>query len=409
MHAASSLLERAAALLARRTTLARLELVPELGLVLTESGAARLAAEEVLSEVIERTERRRREIVGSRRGSSASRSGSAAIPRGGWERRPRARRGRPAGLEARRSRSARTPRARARLVPRRPRPRALGGRVARGEEALRAGATPRTGRGRPLAGGGDRRPARLRRLVGPAPGPRRHRTAASRCSSRRRTTSSSRRAAGAGSAASSRGKAASTRRASSSRRRRRLRGARRESRRRRHRGVRPRATSSWLAGDLAAAESALRDGYEALGNLGELGYRASRRGDARPDAPRAQADATEADDLAAIVEATASEQDLWSQVLYRLTRARPPRRRGRARRGRAAWRGRRSRSSSRPTCSTCTATSLLELGRRAARGRPRRRGARVRRAGDLALRAQGERRLRRAGAGTARARRSTTA
>ena len=82
-----------------------------------------------------------------------------------------------------------------------------------------------------------------------------------------------------------------------------------------------RADVELLAGDDAAAESALREGYEALGNLGEIGHRASvaamlaRTLHARGHAP-------EADDLAREVEATASEQDLWSQALYRLTRAR---------------------------------------------------------------------------------------
>ena len=82
-----------------------------------------------------------------------------------------------------------------------------------------------------------------------------------------------------------------------------------------------RADVELLAGDDAAAESALREGYEALGNLGELGHRASvaamlaRTLHARGHAP-------EADDLAREVEATASEQDIWSQALYRLTRAR---------------------------------------------------------------------------------------
>ncbi len=77
----------------------------------------------------------------------------------------------------------------------------------------------------------------------------------------------------------------------------------------------------WLAGDLAAAERALRQGFEELERLGERGYRASvgalvsrvlhREG--RPE---------EAERFAAIVEATSSEDDIWSQVLFRLTRAR---------------------------------------------------------------------------------------
>ena len=77
----------------------------------------------------------------------------------------------------------------------------------------------------------------------------------------------------------------------------------------------------WFAGDLGAAERALRRGFSELERLGELGYRASvaalesrvlhRLGRAR-----------EAEEFAAIVEATASEDDIWSQVLFRLTRTR---------------------------------------------------------------------------------------
>jgi class 3 adenylate cyclase/tetratricopeptide (TPR) repeat protein len=81
------------------------------------------------------------------------------------------------------------------------------------------------------------------------------------------------------------------------------------------------ADVEWLAGDLAAAERALRDGHEALGALGDLGTRATvaaflsrvlqARG--RPE---------EAESLARLVADTASEHDLWSQVLHRLTSAR---------------------------------------------------------------------------------------
>jgi class 3 adenylate cyclase/tetratricopeptide (TPR) repeat protein len=82
-----------------------------------------------------------------------------------------------------------------------------------------------------------------------------------------------------------------------------------------------RADVELLAGDHTAAGSALRDGYEALGNLGEIGYRASVAAMlARTLLARGLAE--EADELAGEVEATASEQDLWSQALYRLTRAR---------------------------------------------------------------------------------------
>ena len=82
-----------------------------------------------------------------------------------------------------------------------------------------------------------------------------------------------------------------------------------------------RADVELLAGDDAAAESALRDGYEALGNLGEIGHRASVAA-MLARTLHARGHAAEADELAREVEATASEQDLWSQALYRLTRAR---------------------------------------------------------------------------------------
>ena len=75
IHAARTLLERAAALLAPGDV-RRLELAPELGLVLTASGALS-RAEEVLTEVIEHGDGVPQSSC-SRRGSSASRCGSAA-------------------------------------------------------------------------------------------------------------------------------------------------------------------------------------------------------------------------------------------------------------------------------------------------------------------------------------------
>jgi class 3 adenylate cyclase/tetratricopeptide (TPR) repeat protein len=81
------------------------------------------------------------------------------------------------------------------------------------------------------------------------------------------------------------------------------------------------AEVEWLAGDLGAAERALRDGYDRLGALGELGHRATvaallarvleARG--RPD---------EAEGIVVHAAETASEHDVWSQVLHRLTTAR---------------------------------------------------------------------------------------
>ena len=62
-------------------------------------------------------------------------------------------------------------------------------------------------------------------------------------------------------------------------------------------------------------------GYEALGNLGEIGHRASVAA-MLARTLHARGHAAEAEELVREVEATASEQDLWSQVLYRLTRAR---------------------------------------------------------------------------------------
>ena len=82
-----------------------------------------------------------------------------------------------------------------------------------------------------------------------------------------------------------------------------------------------RADVELLAGDAAAAESALREGYDALGNLGEIGHRASVAA-MLARTLHARGHAAEADELAREVEATASEHDLWSQTLYRLTRAR---------------------------------------------------------------------------------------
>ena len=82
-----------------------------------------------------------------------------------------------------------------------------------------------------------------------------------------------------------------------------------------------RADVELLAGDEAAAESALRYGYEALGNLGEIGNRSSVAA-MLARTLHARGHAAEADELAREAEATASEQDLWSQALYRLTRAR---------------------------------------------------------------------------------------
>ena len=76
-----------------------------------------------------------------------------------------------------------------------------------------------------------------------------------------------------------------------------------------------------LAGDLQAAERALREGFEELEELGEVGYRASVAAFLSRVLHR-QGRLDEAERFAAIAESTASEHDIWSQVLYRLTRAR---------------------------------------------------------------------------------------
>jgi class 3 adenylate cyclase/tetratricopeptide (TPR) repeat protein len=76
-----------------------------------------------------------------------------------------------------------------------------------------------------------------------------------------------------------------------------------------------------LAGDLAAAERALREGYDTLGALGELGHRATVAAFLARTL-HAEGQFAEADRFARHVEETASEHDTWSQVLYRLTRAR---------------------------------------------------------------------------------------
>ena len=81
------------------------------------------------------------------------------------------------------------------------------------------------------------------------------------------------------------------------------------------------ADVEWLAGDLEAAERALRDGYDALGALGELGHRATVAA-LLARVLQARGTTEDAETFARLVEETASEQDLWSQVLYRLTRAR---------------------------------------------------------------------------------------
>ena len=81
------------------------------------------------------------------------------------------------------------------------------------------------------------------------------------------------------------------------------------------------ADVEWLAGDLAAAERELREGYVALGDLGDLGTRATVAA-FLSRVLQARGRTEEAESLARLVADTASEHDLWSQVLHRLTSAR---------------------------------------------------------------------------------------
>jgi class 3 adenylate cyclase/tetratricopeptide (TPR) repeat protein len=81
-----------------------------------------------------------------------------------------------------------------------------------------------------------------------------------------------------------------------------------------------RADIELLAGDLPAAEHALREGYDALGTLGELGHRASVAA-LLAWTLRASGRSAEAEEFVGLVELTASDADIWSQVLSRMTRA----------------------------------------------------------------------------------------
>jgi tetratricopeptide (TPR) repeat protein len=80
-----------------------------------------------------------------------------------------------------------------------------------------------------------------------------------------------------------------------------------------------RADVELLAGNLDVAEQALREGYDALGTLGELGHRASVAA-MLARTLRASGRGAEAEEFVRHVELTASEDDIWSQILSRLTR-----------------------------------------------------------------------------------------
>ena len=116
----------------------------------------------------------------------------------------------------------------------------------------------------------------------------------------------------------------------------------------------------------------------------------------------ARGHAAEADELAREVEATASEHDLWSQALYRLTRARLLVDAGAF--DEAERVARDALAIVEPTdLLDLRGDVLLELAAVLRSARPRRRGARVHPDGHRALRGEGERCRRRARPGTARA------
>jgi tetratricopeptide (TPR) repeat protein len=81
-----------------------------------------------------------------------------------------------------------------------------------------------------------------------------------------------------------------------------------------------RADVEWLAGDFAAAERALRDGFDTLNGLGEQGHRASVAA-LLGRVLHAQGRGREAELFARVGRETASDLDIWSQVLSRLTQA----------------------------------------------------------------------------------------
>lgn len=317
VHAAGNLLERAAALLPDDDP-RRLELVPELGLVLTESGEL-ARAEEILSELLDRPERAD-EIV-----ELAAQIERAALrlrsdPRGGWERDLELVEAALPSVEAAVGQDPRAQRALARgwflvgLV------RGLwAGQVASGEEALERA------RLHARAAGDRRQEAEIVGRLGFAAwsGPLPVDDAIGRCAALLEAApddllleACSRRWIGC--LAARQGRFAEARELVDA-----AATAYEEL------GARLDAASASafghadieaLAGDPAAAERALRQGYDTLGELGELGHRATVAA-LLSRVLHAQGRAEEAAGFALLVEETASEHDLWSQVLYRLTRA----------------------------------------------------------------------------------------
>ena len=273
IHAARTLLERAAALLAPGDV-RRLELAPELGLVLTVSGALSWA-EEVLTEVIERTDGVPQAVV------LAARIERVALrlrsdPRGGWEEDlALVEAALPGTRGSGRSRSPRTP---------------CRSRAAGSWSALSAGSGPGAsgpGRRRFSARDATRRRAGDRwqeaEIVGRIgfaawSGPLPVHDGIGLCVSLLESAPDDlfmeaccRRWIGCLVARQGRFEEARELVAAAAAAYEEL-GARLDAVSTAAFG---RADVELLAGDDAAAESALRDGYEALGNLGEIGYRAS--------------------------------------------------------------------------------------------------------------------------------------
>jgi predicted ATPase/class 3 adenylate cyclase len=317
LHAALTLLERAARLLPERDD-RRLRLAPELGLALTEAGEL-TRAEELLTDALDDPDADEAVALAARIERVALRLRSE--PRGGWERDLELVEAALPALEARVPHDAATHRALARgwflvgLV------RGLwAGRVARGEEALERA------RVHARAAGDRRQEAEIVGRLGFAAwsGPLAVPEAVARCAALLDEAPDDllleaccRRWIGCLVARLGRFDEARELVAAAAKAYEEL-GARLDAA----------ATSAfghaeveWLAGDLAAAERALRDGYDALGALGELGHRASVAA-LLARVLHARGRSEEAAALVREVAETASDRDLWSQILLALTGAR---------------------------------------------------------------------------------------
>ena len=281
----ATLLERAGALLAPRDV-RRLDLAPELGLVLTTSGALS-RAEEVLTEVIEHGDGVPQSVVLAARIERVLLR-SRSDPRGDWEEDLALIEVALPGLESAADLDRRGHRAVARgwfligLV------RGLLGAGMSGPGRTRCSVRGTTRSWRAIAG--RRRRSSAGSASRPGQGRCRFTTASGSASSLLELGAGRplrwRRAAAAGSVASSRGRAGSRRRVSSSPRRppptRSSERGSTPSQRRRSAA----RTSSCLRVTPRRPSRALREGYEALGNLGEIGHLCLGRGDARPHPAR---------------------------------------------------------------------------------------------------------------------------